>query len=80
MTEAKGFEDLTVKPSDQLAVNLRQLKLPNLAMVELRSSAPVQVEQRLVDATAGDYSSGPAVPDAATVISLSLSDSGDAAG
>ena len=79
VTEAKGFEDLTVKPSDQLAVNLRQLKLPNLAMVELRSSAPVQVEQRLVDATAGDYSSGPAVPDAATVISLSLSDSGDAA-
>lgn len=69
---AEGFEDLKIEPGAQLAVDLSELKLADLALVEVRSSsaAPVQVEQRLVGASAKDYSSGPAVPDASTVVSL----------
>ncbi|MEZ5373748.1 MAG: hypothetical protein R2704_13690 [Microthrixaceae bacterium] len=67
-----------MEPGAQLAVNLKDLALADLAIVEVRSSAPVQVETRLVDAEAGDYSSGPAVPDAATVVALA--DVADVAG
>ena len=75
---AEGLDDFPVEPGAQLAVNLKDLALADLAIVEVRSSAPVQVETRLVDAEAGDYSSGPAVPDAATVVALA--DVADAAG
>ena len=68
---AEGLDDFKIEAGGQLAIDLRSLKLPAAALVELRSTAPVQVEQRLVSAAAGDYSSGPAIPDASTVVSLS---------
>lgn len=74
---AEGLDDLKVDAADQVAINLRDLELPDLAMIEVRSSAPVQVERRLVDTAAGDYSSGPAVPDASTLVPLFDATSGD---
>ena len=49
---AEGFDDLKIEAGAQVAINLRDLKLPKLSLLEVRSSTPVQVEQRVVGAGA----------------------------